>query len=201
MISRLSSLFPILLLAGLAALTYWLDQSMQDPLLPREKRPAHEPDYTVERLVATRMDVKGRLRDTLQSAKMVHYPDDDSTELITPRFVSFARGAPFTVTAKRAQVSSNGGNVYFHEDVRATRAAQGAKSALVLTTEYLHLMPDDNIAKTDRPVTLSDAGMTIKAGGMELNGETRVLKLHNGVRGVYHDGQSPPQLRADGAKR
>lgn len=173
---------------------------MQDPLPIREKRYVHEPDYTVDRLVATRMDLQGRLRDTLQAARMVHYPGDDSTELTTPRFVSFARGAPLTVTAKRAQVSSNGGNVYFHEDVRATRAAQGAKSALVLTTEYLHLLPDDNIAKTDRPVTVSDAHMTINAGGMELNGETRVLKLHNGVRGVYHDGQSPPQ-RTAGPKR
>lgn len=172
---------------------------MQDPLLAREKRPVHEPDYTVEKLVATRMDVQGRVRDTLQTASMVHYPDDDSTELIAPLFVSFARGAPLTVTAKRAQVSSNGGNLYFYDDVRATRAAQGAKSALVLTTEYLHVLPDDNIAKTDRPVTVSDAVITIKAGGMELNSETRVLKLHNGVRGVYHDAQSPP--RAAGAKR
>lgn len=200
MIARFTNLFPLFLLAALAALTYWLDNSMQESAQPRDKRPAHEPDYTVEKLIATRMDIDGRIRDTLQTAKMVHYPDDDSTELTTPRFVSFARGMPLSVTAKQARISSNGSDLYFLGDVRATRAAQSGKSALVLTTEYLHLLPDDNIARTNRPVTISDAAMTIKAGGMELNSETRILKLHSGVRGVYHDANVTAP-RGAGAKR
>lgn len=200
MIARLSSLFPLLLLVGLAALTYWLDHAMQEPALARDKRPTHEPDYTVEKLIATRMDVKGRVRDTLQTARMVHFPDDDSTELTTPRFVSYARGAPLSITSQRAQVSSNGGNLYFHDDVRVTRAAQDGKVDLLLTTEYLHLLPDDNIAKTDRPVTITSATTTIDAGGMEMNSETRILKLHAGVRGVYYDAQ-PPAAGAAAGKR
>lgn len=197
---RLSTLFPLALLALLAALTYWLDQAVQSPTAPREKRVAHEPDFTAEKLTATRMDLSGRVRDTLQTAKMVHYLDDDSTELESPRFVSFARGAPLTVTAQQAQISSNGGNLYFRGDVRATRAAQGSKSAMVVTTEYLHLIPDDNVAKTDRPVTIRDATMTVRAGGMELNSETRVLKLHAGVKGVYHD-PSATAYRAGDVRR
>jgi lipopolysaccharide export system protein LptC len=198
--ARLSTLFPLLLLALLAALTYWLDHTMQDPAASRDKRPAHEPDYTVEKLIATRMDVNGRVRDTLHTAKMVHFPDDDSTELTLPQFASFAHGAPLSIRAKQGEISSNGGNLYFRGDVRATRAAQGANSALVVTTEYLHVLPDDHIAKTDRPVTISDASMTIRAGGMELNSERQILKLHGGVRGVYHDANLPAPLAA-GTKR
>jgi lipopolysaccharide export system protein LptC len=190
MAERLSSWFPVLLLALLAALTYWLDNAVQSPAAPGEKPRLHSPDFTADKLLLTRMDVNGRVRDTLHAAKMVHYLDDDSTELELPRFLSLARGAALTITSKQALISSNGGNIYFRDDVRATRAAQAGKSALVVVTDYLHLVPDDNIAKTDRRVTISDASMTIEAVGMELNNETRVLKLKAGVKGVFHGGNA-----------
>ncbi|HTD91346.1 MAG TPA: LPS export ABC transporter periplasmic protein LptC [Burkholderiales bacterium] len=184
---RLSTLFPLVLAALLAALTYWLDQAVQNPAAEREKLLVHDPDFMIEKLVATRMDDNGRIRDTLQASRMVHFPDDDSTELTLPRFVSVARGTPLAVTSKQALVSSNGSDLYFQGDVHATRAPQAGKSTLLVVTDYLHLMPDDNIAKTDRHVTISDANMSIDAIGMELNNETRILKLNAGVRGVYRD--------------
>ncbi len=182
---RLSTLFPLFLLFLLAALTYWLDRAVQSPDAPRTTMMRHDPDYTADKLLATRMDVSGRVRDTLQAARMVHYPDDDSTELERPRFVSFEREAPFSINSNNALVSSNGGNLYFRGAVRATRAPYADNSELVVTTEYLHVMPDDNIAITDQPVTIRDDTMTIHAVGMELNNETRILKLNAAVRGVY----------------
>ena len=184
---RLSSLFPLILLVLLAALTYWLDRAVQSPIAPREKVLRHDPDYTVDKLLATRMDESGRVRDTLHAARMVHYPDDDSTELERPRFMSFGYGAPLSITSKRGEVSSNGGNIYFRGEVRATRAPYAGNSELIVTTEYLHMLPDDNIARTDQAVTIQDANMTIDAVGMELNHETRILKLNAAVRGVYNN--------------
>jgi lipopolysaccharide export system protein LptC len=184
-------LFPLLLLAALAALTYWLDHTMQSPDVVRDKRQAHEPDYTVENLIATRLNVDGRVHDTLRTAVLLHYPDDDSTHLTAPQFASYAHGTPLSITAREGEISSNGGNLYFRGDVRATRAAQGGNGALVVTTEYLHVLPDDNIAKTDHAVTIREDGMTISAGGMELNSERRLLKLHAGVRAVYHIARPP----------
>lgn len=190
MIERLSSLFPVLLLALLAALTYWLDRAVQSPSENRETGFTHTPDFTVEKLLATRMDVNGRIRDTLQSARMIHFPDDDTTELTQPRFVSFAAGVPTSITSKQALVTSNAGNLYFRDDVRVTRAAQVGRSALVVNTEYLHVVPDDNIAKTDRSVKIDSDSMTIDAVGMELNSESRVLKLNASVKSVFYDAKT-----------
>lgn len=187
MAERFSTLFFVLLLAFLAGLTYWLDKAMETPVAPRESQRSQAPDFTVNKLLATRMDLNGRIRDTLQAARMVHYPEDDRTELERPTFVSLARGTPLSISSNRATVSSNGGNLYFHDDVRATRAGQAGGSALVVATDYLHVLLDDNIAKTDRPVTISDANMSFAAAGMELNSETRVLKLYGRVTGVYGD--------------
>ena len=193
---RLSSLFPLVLLVLLAALTYWLDRAVQSPAPPRETLLRHDPDYIVDKLLATRMDVNGRVRDKLHAARLTHYPDDDSTELTRPRFMSFGYGAPLAIVSNTALVSSNGGNIYFRGDVRATRAPYAANSELVVTTQYLHLLPDDNIARTDQAVTIADASMTISAVGMELNNETRVLKLNATVRGVYNNANATTGSKA-----
>ncbi len=184
---RLSNLFPLMLMVVLAALTYWLDQAVQNPAATPNALLRHDPDYIVDHLLATRMDTTGRIKNTLRSVKLTHFPDDDTTELEAPRFLSYAQASPLTITAKRGLVSSNGENVYFHDQVRVVRAPYGEKSELVLDTEYLHLLPDDNIAKTDRAVTITDANMVIHASGMELNNETRVMTRNAQVKGAYHD--------------
>jgi lipopolysaccharide export system protein LptC len=202
MAEQLLKLFPVVLLTLLAALTYWLDQAVQSlPAQSADKMLLHNPDFTVETLLATRMDVNGRIRDTLHAAKMVHYPDDDSTALERPRYVSLAHGTPLTVTSKTALVTSNAGNIYFRGDVVANRATPADRNALTVNTEYLHVIPDDNLAKTDQHVTISDATMRIEAAGMELNSETRELKLHGGVRGVYYDANTVEQGKRTGTDR
>ena len=122
---RLTTAAPLLLAGMLAALTFWLDRIVQ----PTGARPAaasrHDPDYIVERLSAVRMDESGAASYTLSAAKMVHYPDDDTTLLDARRSSSATarRQAPVTITASEAVVSGNGENVYFQDDVRVTRAA------------------------------------------------------------------------------
>lgn len=183
---RLTRWFPLLLLAILAALTFWLDRAVQPPAGKRDGSTRHDPDYIVDKLSALRMAPDGGIKHTLFAEKMIHYPDDDSTYLQSPKFVSYASGkAPMTITAREALVSKDGENVYFQNDVRVTRAPYDDKSELVMQTSYLHVIPDDNIAKTDRPVTITDANTVVNAIGLELNGETRILKLKSRVRGIY----------------
>jgi lipopolysaccharide export system protein LptC len=88
-------------------------------------------------------------------------------------------------------VSANGQHVYFQDNVRVTRAAHGANSELIVRTAFLHVIPDENLARTDRTVTISDAATTVTADGLELNNETRVIKLLSNVRGTYDPGKAP----------
>ncbi|MEQ1775797.1 MAG: LPS export ABC transporter periplasmic protein LptC [Burkholderiales bacterium] len=184
---RLSNLFPLALMVLLAALTYWLDRVVQSPAAAPNALLRHDPDYIVDKLLATRMDVSGRIKNTLHSVKLTHFPDDDTTDLEAPRFISYAKSAPVTITAKTGLVSSNGENVYFRDSVRVVRAPYGEKSEMVVNTDYLHVLPDDNIAKTDRAVTITDANMVVNAVGMEMNSETRIVLLNARVKGTYYD--------------
>ena len=182
---RFSGWFPLLLLAVLAGVTLWLDHIAQPPAGPRVTA-SDEPDYIVDGLSAMRMDEEGRVKHTLRAQKMTHFPEDDLTLLVEPRLVTYTdERSPVTVSARHARVSGNGENVYFEDGVRVVRAPHGNRTELVVETNYLHVIPDANIAKTDRPVTIRDASAVVVASGLELNSESRVLSLHGRVKGTY----------------
>jgi len=183
---RFTAWFPVLLLAILAAVTVWLDREVQPPENTGNSNERHDPDYIVENFSATRIGNDGRPQHTLHAKRMAHYPDDDTTHLDAPRLVSFRGTAEaLTVTAKNALLSSNGESAYLTDDVRLVRAARDGHSELVVETNWLHVMPEAHTAQTDREVRISDANMLITAVGLELNSETRILKLLSNVRGRY----------------
>ncbi len=186
MMQRLTAWFPVLLLAIGAAITVWLDRQVQAPETTRDGRSRHDPDYEAENFSTTRTGPDGLPRYTLSAQRMVHYPDDDTTDLVAPRIVSFSKSSPtVTATSKKATLSSNGENVYLIDDVRLVRSAYGGKSELTVLTSWLHVIPDDSVAKTDKSVRISDANTLITSVGLEFNNETRILKLLSHVRGRY----------------
>ena len=183
---RLTAWFPVLLLAAVAAVTVWLDRQVQPPETGGSGNTRHDPDYIVDNFTVTRIGPDGVVRYKLNARRMQHYPDDDTTELDAPNFVTF-RGSGMTVTAssKTATLSSNGEDAYLKDDVRLTRSAYENRGELTVLTSWLHVIPDDGIAKTDKQVRIQDANTLITSDGLEFNNETRILKLLSNVRGRY----------------
>jgi lipopolysaccharide export system protein LptC len=189
---RLTTAAPLLLAGMLAGLTFWLDRFVQGPERDVVGPSRHDPDYIVEGLSAVHMGETGTAHYSLSALKLVHYPDDDSTLLTSPKFVSYGPSdVTVTITASEGVVSAKGDHVYFQDDVRVTRAAFEGASELVMRTSFLHVAPDHHIAKTDRSVTLTDDVNTVTAEGFEMNNETRVIKLLSNVRGRYDPSRSP----------
>ena len=187
-VDRIGAGFPLLLVAMLAGLTFWLDRVMQPQSPQLERKLQHAPDYIVQRISGVTMDSGGVVKHKLDAQRMVHFPDDNTTHLVEPKFVTYTQArAPITVTAREATVSSNGENIYFTNDVRVVRAADAAQSELVLETNYLHVIPDDYVAQTDKPVTIRNATAVITASGLELNSENRTLQLYGRVKGVFNE--------------
>jgi lipopolysaccharide export system protein LptC len=183
---RIGTWFPLVVLVLLAALTFWLDRVVQPQQNVGERAPTHDPDYIVHGLRGVSLDDTGSVKHTLTARTMTHYPDDDTTHLADPRFVTGTESPmPITVTAREATVSPNGENIYFTNDVRVVRAAGAKHSELILETSYLHVIPDDNVARTDRPVTIRNGTALVTASGLELNGDTRTLQLSGRVHGVF----------------
>ena len=187
MISRLLSGFPLFLLALLAALLFWVNQSARapSPVQDEDSRRA-APDYMIENFSAVRMGRDGVSRHLLSAKRMLHYPDDDTTDLEQPRFINTEPGKPaMQVDADQAKMSANGEDIYLTGNVRVLRSAGKGRGETAMTTSFLHLLPDDGIAKTDRPVVITEANAVIKAVGMEVSNRTQVTRLLSQVRVVH----------------
>lgn len=185
---RLAIWFPAGLLVLLAMLSFWLDRTVQPPQPKNDGSSRHDPDYTVENFTTTRMGMDGLPRHTLTAAKMVHYPDDDSTHLDMPHFTRFESGmAPMHIQSAKGLLSKEGEHAYFTGKVVVTRDAFGDKSASTLTTSFLHVIPDKDLALTDKPVNIRNAHTNVDAVGLELNNKTHVMKLFSHVKGRYEN--------------
>ncbi len=118
---------------------------------------------------------------------MVHYPDDDSTHLVRPRFTQYSQTKPYTqIEGQRGLVTSDGKQVYLMDKVKVVRGATPQKGEMTVLTEFLHITPDSEFARTDRAVTILQAPRTVvHATGMEYDKKSGILKLSKRVRAHY----------------
>ena len=68
LLDRLVGLSPLLLLGGLAMLTYWLDAQIQPPPPKSDGSSRHDPDLFIKNVSATVFDAQGRPRQRLQAS-------------------------------------------------------------------------------------------------------------------------------------
>jgi lipopolysaccharide export system protein LptC len=189
-IDRLVGWLPILLLAGLAALTWWLDAQVQDAGPPRNGNQRHDPDLFAQGVRGVELDADGRAMQTLAAAKVRHFPDDGTVEFDDPRFVLTQPGRPtFTVNADHARVTGDRERATFEGNVKAIREAdpggEGTAGPITLATEYLEVVPKRNLASTDRPVTVTEPRGIIRGTGLDLDNEAKTARFRSELQGTF----------------
>lgn len=185
---RLSAtrLFPLLLVLSLAALTFWLERTVRDEEGAHPSLRRHDPDYVVDNLRHTRYDTQGAVESTLVASKMLHYPDDDSTDLVAPRVVQTKTNEPrMTVTAERGAVSQDGEEVYLYDNVLLVRDSSAERPETRMRTSFLHLARGRSVAVTDRDVVITEDERVLSGRGMEYHIDSQELFLRENVRGSY----------------
>lgn len=184
--SRARYWLPLVPLLGLLGVTYWLNQQVQPEPAKPDSRKRHDPDAIMENFSAVKLNEQGSPRLIMAANKMQHYPDDDSTTLEVPRLTSLSADRPAVhAVARHGTVSSQGDEVFLHEEVEVLREASAEREELTLHTEYLHIVPDLDRANTDRAVTIVDAHNTVHAIGLEMDNNARSLKLLSQVRSEH----------------
>jgi lipopolysaccharide export system protein LptC len=169
----------------LAGLTLWLRVLMETPLGGGKGKERHDPDAIVENLRATRLNEQGSPQHLLTAARMVHFPDDDSVELVSPTLHSRSEGGAVTITAERGTVTRDGEEVFLHDNVQVVRAATAEREELRLRTDYLHVLADKHVARTDRAVTITEGRSVLSGVGMEYDDNLSRFALHSRVRGRF----------------
>ena len=184
--SRIRYWLPLVPLIGFLGATYWLNQQALPEQATTDPSKRHDPDAIVENFSATKLNLDGMPSFIMTAKKMLHYPDDDSTLLEVPRLTALPVNHPAThIIAKRGIVSSKGDEVFLHDDVEVLREASTQQGELTVQTGYLHIIPDKDLADTDRPVTIVDAQNTVHATGLEMDNKARTLKLLSQVKSEH----------------
>jgi lipopolysaccharide export system protein LptC len=182
---RPTTWLPLVALALLVALTFWLHYLVQPPAVRASGSLRHDPDLIVENFNARKLGEDGRVLYTLVARKMVHYPDDDSAQLEKVTLEAFDPKQPkMTVTADRGQLEQGGDRVMIEGNVVVTRAADDRNEAARLTTDKLLVLPDVGIARTTSEVTLHSASGQAHAAGLEIDNRARTMMLDR-VRATY----------------
>jgi lipopolysaccharide export system protein LptC len=178
-------LFPLLLMLSLAMLTFWLERTARiDQSHPSLRR--HDPDYLVHNFRIVGYGPSGAQESMLTARKMVHYPDDDSTDLDAPRVLQTKAGeAPMTLTADRGALSQDGEDTFLYDNVLLVRSAIPDLPEMRMETSFLHVVRARSLFRTDREIAIHEEGRGLTGRGLEYNNESRVLQLRAKVRGRF----------------
>jgi lipopolysaccharide export system protein LptC len=188
--ARSSSLFPLLLILVLAAGSLWLERAVQAPERDRSGKMRHDPDFIAEDFGITKMSPGGTPEYSLSAERMLHYPDDESTDVLAPRMVQrHENAAPILIRADRGLISRNGEETSFYGNVVVVREASRGRSELRVRTEYLQIIPDRDLVRTDKPVVITEGRSRLTGVGMEFNNKTRQFALLSQVRGTFNEGK------------
>ena len=187
MINRTAIVFPLVLAGLMALLTFWIYQTVEQQGSKIDGSHRHDPDYIMENFVTTQTDAIGKLRYVLVAAKMEHYPDDDSTVLKQPTFTQYTKNKPYTkIKGLKANVSSDGEEIEVLDDVVVVRQASADKGEMQVLTDKLTIFPNQDLAKTDRPVVIKQAPKTvIHATGMIYDKNKKTIQLFKRVNAHY----------------
>lgn len=195
---RLAAAVSVLLLALLATATYYLAE-MADRGAPDNsaRKMQHVADYFVENFELTRLNARGEPVFRMTGNRLNHYPDDDSVDFIHPVLISLDTAKPLvTLRSERGMSTTGGVETHLYDNVVLTRAGYAGNPPMKVESEYMLLLSEQDIARTDKPVRITYGESVLNGIGMEFNNDTRQLALYSQVRGRWV--APPPKSKKNG---
>jgi len=189
MITRGSLWLPLAILLLLAALSFWIERSVQVTANGIQAAQT-EPEGIMENFDALRTDPEGKPHYRLTAKKLKHYSGSKRTELESPRFVQLdADSGDVSAVARQATVSADGNEVDLRVGVVVERVARPGQSAMTLRTAQLLVYPERDLLRAPGAVDIRDSTLVLRAGAMEYDARQRVIKLTGRVQARYISGR------------
>ena len=174
-----SAYLPLVMMAVLAAGTWWLVRNAPTFEAPRAAAPArHEPDYVMTGFVVQRFGADGTLRTQIEGETLRHYPDDDTLEIDAARIRAIGEnGTVTTATARRALANGDGSEVQLLGDARVNRPASGKEEAVEFRSEFLHAFRNVEQVRSHLPVVMTQGTDVVRASSMSYDNLSRQVEF------------------------
>lgn len=175
--------FPLAVFIFLALVALWLDQISRPYESVNGKGFFYNPDYIIEGVSGVRIDYIQAIHKNFSAQTLSHYFEENVTRMQHINFKNSGQDKPvFRIQADLAEIKDKGSNIFLKENITATRGIEDDKNKITLTTDFLQLIPDENVVLTDHAVTITKPGFKVNAIGMELNNQTGILQLLSHVK-------------------
>jgi lipopolysaccharide export system protein LptC len=172
--------------------TFWLVQKVTPPEKSSlERVRLHEPDYTITNGALTALNEMGNTKYRILGNKVIHYDDDASIDILTPRIRLFQLDkAPVTVKSDTGHLDGDLtildliDNASIFRPAQAATSSQAATLRMLASSTYFKVLINDDIIETNRPMTL-EQGMSImqSTAGGKFNNVEQSMTLLGQVKG------------------
>lgn len=159
------------LLLGVAALGTWWAAEL---LMPKEEGPGKQApgkiDYYSKNLRRTVMDEAGKPKELLLAESLVHYENDNHTELTRPIMTLYSKdGPPWVIHADSAVLPGQGDDVFLYGNVLVLRDADKNGRTMRIETPSARVQPKNNYAETDEFIRVLSPPDTMTGTGARIN--------------------------------
>lgn len=186
---------PLLILAVVLALgSFWLLEIMRKTGNAAGTATARvDPDYFVENFNFVRLSATGEAQYNISGKRMVHNPADDTHTVDLPVVNSLSRERPpMTARAERAWIEPDGSRVHMYDQVRIDRPKTPASTLFHMESDYLLVLPDEDIMRTDKPVRMTLGDSQLNGTGMVANNATGEVQLASRVQATLPPKNAAP---------
>lgn len=173
----------LLLAASLSGWTIFLSGKSQKSVI--DTRP-NLPDAIMEEVETVVMSKVGTPILKVESSKLIHYAENDTTELIKPHLVIFRESPqPWHINANHGKAVKGVSEITFWEDVVIHHLADNDNPVTTMRTSILTVLPNEQIAKTDVAVDVLQPYTSAHGIGMLANWRDGTVKLLSQAREEY----------------
>lgn len=137
---------------------------------------------------AVRFDAQGRRKYVVTTPQAVHHQGDAGTEFSSPQLTVYPESgeAPWTGHAEEGWVTADASVLHLAGEVILNFPEQGPEGGdAQIRTDYLRFRPANNIADTDRPITVESPAYRVDAVGSRVDLELKTVELTSRVRGSH----------------
>lgn len=144
-----------------------------------------QPDAFMENVTATMMNKQGKPALKIETAKMIHYPND-SARVEAPHITIYRDSPqPWSIDAAYAILTEGLAEITFHHNVIIHHPHDPKHPQTIMRTDSLKVLPEKKIAHTDDSITLLQPNLTVYAIGMLANLNDSTVKLLSQARQEY----------------
>lgn len=180
-----NTLISLLLILSIG-LSVWSILVSNDTKLHHNTIDPHSPDAYMEGVSAVIMNKQGTPSFKISTPKMVHYANDDTTDIEAPAVTVYRNTpSPWYINSDHAKATQGVSEILFWSNVVIHHPADKENPATTMQTTMLTIFPEKQTAETAQPVTIKQPDTTVHATGMLADMNNGTVKLLSEAKGEY----------------